>query len=178
MKLPSRQFILNVRDERDLRKQILISVLGQPGQPRARRQVLTDDVDRTATIMANAWAVGEIMREAVVVPKPGSIARVMTDHGLGDGLERPTLNARIRNDLKRSDDCEADGTWPPFDPDADLACYRDEEDEIVDDNAESIRDLTEAWQELRTPARTGWSNPPTANPPTRGVHTGCQLYHV
>lgn len=150
--LPSRQFVLNVRDERDRRRDQLHSVLGLPGQSRSRSQVHAKDAASTAVITANAWAVGEIMKAAGVAARPGSIARVMAGHGLSAGVSRATLNARIKNDLIRADGCITDGIWSRFNPDADLEVCLDEHEGSVDGNLDSIADLEEAWGELRTPS--------------------------
>jgi hypothetical protein len=149
--LPSRQFVLNVRDERDRRREILLRILGQPGQPKSRRQVRAENAAATAVITANAWAVGEIISQSALPVRPGSVARIMADHGLSAGVSRATLNARIKNDLVRADGCTADGIWSRFNPDADLEACLEERDD-VDDNLDSIADLEEAWEELRTPS--------------------------
>jgi hypothetical protein len=149
-RLPSHQFVLNVRDERDRRSDLLLATLGKPGQPKCRSQVIAKHAAATAIITANAWAVGEIIKQSGAPVRPGSIARVMADHGLSAGVPRASLNARIKNDLARADGCVADGVWQPFNPDADLESCLDED--TVDDDFDSIADLEDAWEQLRTPS--------------------------
>ncbi len=151
--LASRQFVLNVREERDRRRDLLQSILGQPGQPKSRSHVRAKDAAATAAITTNAWAVSEIMRGSGITPKAGSIARIMAAHGLSAGIPRASLNARIKNDLARAEGCLADGVWVPFNPDLDLETCLDEDDDVVDDNLDSIADLEDAWEELRTPGQ-------------------------
>jgi hypothetical protein len=132
-KMPTIRYFVNLQDERDRRAGALLSVLGATDQPKSRSRVPKEHRDSTARITANAWAVRELFREMGREIKPGTIARHMADNGLNAGVPYPTLKARIRNDLSRADECERDGIWRPFDPNADLKQPTlDEEDEADD----------------------------------------------
>jgi hypothetical protein len=140
-KPPTKQFVLNVQDERDRRLDALLGVLGQPDQPKSRRNVHPGDRQSTATIMANAWAVRETLRESGITAKPGTIARLMVRDGLNAGRSYGTLKARIAADLKRCDECERDGVWQPFDPNGDLDTYQVDDDVAADANLDPSDDL-------------------------------------
>jgi len=129
---PSQQYLYNLQDERDNRHDDLLAVLGMPDQPPSRSKVPADKREATAQITANAWAIREFLRMTGEEPKPGKIARLMTENGLSAGTPLGTLKARIINDLKRADECEKDGLWQPFDPDSDLASCATGDDDTAD----------------------------------------------
>jgi hypothetical protein len=119
-KLPTVQYFINLQDERDRRVDALLEVLGRADQPKSRSKVPEAQRESTARIVANAWAVRELSKETGQELKPGTIARLMAENGLNAGVPYATLKARIKNDLVRADECERDGIWRPFDPNADL----------------------------------------------------------
>lgn len=129
---PSKQFVLNLKDERVRRFDALLEVLGQSGQPPSRARVPAHKQVATATITANAWFVRELIQAFGEDANPGKIARLMAKHNLCAGVAAPTLKARMEGDLKRADECERDGIWKSFDPDADLDSYEYEDDYVED----------------------------------------------
>ena len=143
-KPPTKQFVLNVEDERGRRLDALLEVLGKPGQPKSRTNIRPGDRTSTATITANAWAVREILRESGMDAKPGTIARLLVKQSNNAGKPYGTLKARIAADLKRCDECERDGVWQPFDPDSDLNARPVDDDLDADANLVSVDDLNAA----------------------------------
>lgn len=146
--LPSEQFVCNVIEERDCRANALLAVLGQSGQPPSRAKVPSDKRESTATITANAWALRTILTASGRNAQPGTVARLMTEHNLGAGVPGPTLKERIKRDLKRADECEKDGLWKRFDPDADLESYQTIDDDTADELSDPMQEIDFVLQEL------------------------------
>jgi hypothetical protein len=121
--LPSEQFVINLNEERDRRFDALLEALGQSGQPPSRSRVQQDKREATAMITVNAWATRELQRASGNDVGPGTIARLMVENNLNAGTRLGTLKTRMPKDLKRADECEQDGLWKRFDPDADLNGY-------------------------------------------------------
>ncbi len=145
---PSQQFVRNLEDERDRRFDALLAVLGQSGQPPSRIRVPADKWEATATITANAWAVRELLQASGRNAGPGSIARQMAQRNLNAGVAASTLKARMKNDLKRADECERDGLWKPFDPDADLDSYENEDDDAADELNDPVSEIDHVLSDL------------------------------
>lgn len=146
--LPSEQFVRNVIDERDRRAGALLAVLGQRGQPPTRAQVPADKRESTAIITANAWAVRIILMAAGRNAAPGTVARLMTENNLGAGVLLQTLKERIKRDLTRGEECEKDGLWKRFDPDADLEDFQTMDDDAADQLSEPMPELDFILREL------------------------------
>jgi hypothetical protein len=146
--LPSGQFIINLQDERDRRYDALLEVLGRSDQPPSRAKVPVEKRQATARITANAWAVRELLRACGRDAGPGTIARVMVQNNLNAETPVGTLKARISNDLKRADECERDGLWNPFDPDADLESYDAGDDDAADALADAEQEVDRIFREL------------------------------
>lgn len=97
--------------ERDRRREALLEVLGKRDQHPSLAKVPANKCQATAAITANAWMVREMLVGAGEVCNPGRIANYMAKNGLSEGLEYPTLKARMASDLKRITICERLGVW-------------------------------------------------------------------
>jgi hypothetical protein len=165
--LPSGQFVKNLQDERDRRHDVLLELLGRPDQPPSRAKVPAEKRLATARITANAWAVRELLRACGQDAGPGTIARVMVQNNLSAETPVGTLKARISNDLKRADECERDGLWNPFDPDADLDSYDAGDDDAADALADAEQEIDrifgglDPWDDLFEDADDPLPSPPT-----------------
>lgn len=145
---PSRQYVSNLNDERKCRADALLTVLGQSGQPPSRAKVPADKREATAMITANAWAMSELLHASGRDARPGTIARKMVELKWNAGVAGSTLKARIKNDLKRADECERDGLWKPFDPDADLDSYENEDDGASDALNDPVSEIDHILSDL------------------------------
>jgi hypothetical protein len=144
-------------------------------QPPSRSKVTAEKRDATATITANAWAVRKLLHASGMDARPGTIARKMVDHDLSAGCSYGTLKARIANDLRRADECERDGLWPPFDPDADLEDWEAGDDWSADSLLESESDLDRILRELNPDNYlVDEADDPLPAPPTNAVHACSQ----
>jgi hypothetical protein len=117
---PSISFQRNARRQSDRYRKILINAAGGANLPRCLSKIRPGDAAKTATLTANAWLTDTIRGAMGYVRKPGTIARVMVNQGLNEGLSYAVLKARVGKDLRRADEMIALGHWPTFDPDADL----------------------------------------------------------
>lgn len=147
-KLPSEQFMLNLVDARDYRRDALLEVLGQSGQPPTRAKVPAEKREATAIITANAWAVRAVLQASGQNARPGSVARLMVKHNLSAGVSAPTLKARMKNDLKRADECTRDGLWKPFDPDSDLESYETIDDDAADELSDPVNEIDDILRQM------------------------------
>lgn len=146
--LPSQQFVSNLIEERDIRLDALLEVLGQSGQPPARAKVPADKREATAVITANAWAVRTLLKAAGRDAGPGRVASLMTKHNLAAGVPASTLKARMKNDLKRVAGCEQDGLWKPFDPDSDLKNYETMDDDAADELGDPANEIDQILKQM------------------------------
>lgn len=146
--LPSGQFVVNLKEERDRRFESLLDVLGRSDQPLSRSRVQPEKREATAGITANAWAVQTLLRASGQNASPGTIARVMVEKNLSAGTQLGTLKTRMPNDLKRADECERDGLWKRFDADADLDDYDVEDDDAADALSEPVNEIDRILREL------------------------------
>lgn len=115
--LPPDQTFIYAADE--VRSQRAAGLIDLRGNGRAPRSVAKMDA-AACLITANAWFASEILGESQLPVNPGSVARWLIEKKLNEGYSYEMLRDRLRRDLRRIENLDADTTlasfWPPFDP--------------------------------------------------------------